>query len=1171
VELARLHHCWAKALDGARQIVFLSGEPGIGKTTLMDAFVEHLRTQPEVRITHGQCVEQYGAGEAYLPLLEATTRLCQGPGSERRIEALKRYAPSWLVQLPGLLSPEDRAPLQQRVQGTSQERMLREMAEAAELFTRQRALVVVLEDLHWSDVSTLDWLMYMARRREPAKLLLLGTYRPADVLASKHPLSAVVQELQARQHGEEIRLTPLGEEAITAYLAKRFGKLPAPNALAATLAQRTGGNPLFIVNTVDYLVEQDIVTEEAGRWTIRADKIKEVSESIPDTLRQLIERQVERLSEEDKRALEVASVVGVEFTAAEAAVGLSGNIETLEFQYEHLARTGQFLRTEGVAEWPDGTLSGRYSFLHAVYHEVVSTRVGEARRMQSHRRIAERKEAAYGERTREVAAELAGHFEQGREYAKAVQYRRQAGEAAARSGGPQEALSHLKRGLELLTLLPDSPERIQHEVRLQLALTNPLYAIGGRTALEEMEYAYLRAYELCQRLGEPPQLASVLFGLCMVYELRGEVQKGLNLAEQLLTLAQKVQNPALLLRAHMALGNVLYFLGEFPASRRHLEQGLMVYDPDKHSPRVSNVAQDLGVVCCSRAGWVSWCLGYPEQARRSSDKGLALAHGLSHFLSEAFALDGAIGVAQECGELPTVEQHVTRLIALSQEQGFSYSRAWGRMAQGWLLVGQGKEEEGLAQLRQGLTLLRQGGQELGIAYFMGLLVEACGIAGRIDEGLAVVAEALTIGQRRGERFYDAELYRLKGQLVFQSAVRGPRSENPTPQFPPPNSQAEAEECFQKALEIARQQQAKSFELRAAMSLVRLRQQQVSALDSRNTQHVTRPTQQETHARRREAGALLQEIYNWFTEGFDTQDLQDAEALLQELGGTVERTGNRDRATGNRQQAEEARQRASLVVQGSTFKVQRAEPIPEARPPTPNAQDSALSLSILQPMAPSLAQDSGLGTQHLSSPSSSRFHREGEYWTLVFHGTTARLKDTRGLQYLAHLLQHPGQEFSALALAADTPDFSASALTGTSLLSEARDPATATVHIAGFTDAGEVLDPQAKAAYRQRLTELQAELDEAHEFNDVGRVEKLQDELEFVTHELAGAVGLRGRARKAASPQERARVNVTRAMRTAIARVAEVHPVLGQYLTQTIKTGAFCVYMPEPHTSLTWQF
>jgi hypothetical protein len=220
-------------------------------------------------IARGQCVEQYGAGEAYLPLLEATTRLCQGPDREQYIKAMQQYAPSWLMQLPGLLTPEARALLQQRVQGTNRERMLREMAEATEQFSAQRPLIIVLEDLHWSDVATLDWLTYITRRREPARLLILGTYRPADVLASNHPLRAVVQELQGRQQCEDIRLTPFGAEAIIADLTQRFGQLTAPNVFAATLARRTGGNPLFVVNTIDYLLEQQVVTDEAGSWTIR--------------------------------------------------------------------------------------------------------------------------------------------------------------------------------------------------------------------------------------------------------------------------------------------------------------------------------------------------------------------------------------------------------------------------------------------------------------------------------------------------------------------------------------------------------------------------------------------------------------------------------------------------------------------------------------------------------------------------------------------------------------------------------------------------------------------------------------------------------------------------------------------------------------------------------------
>src|SRR5262245_51696193 len=203
-ELAALHQRLGTALQGQRQIVFLAGEPGIGKTALVDAFLAQLQARTDVRVTSGQCVEQYGPGEAYLPLLEATTRLCRAPGGEQWIEALQRYAPSWLAQLPGLTAPQDLAHLQPRLQGTNRERMLREMAEVAELFTARRGLVLVLEDLHWSDISTLEWLMYVARRRQPAKLLILGTYRPADMLASNHPLGGIVQELQARSQGAEL-------------------------------------------------------------------------------------------------------------------------------------------------------------------------------------------------------------------------------------------------------------------------------------------------------------------------------------------------------------------------------------------------------------------------------------------------------------------------------------------------------------------------------------------------------------------------------------------------------------------------------------------------------------------------------------------------------------------------------------------------------------------------------------------------------------------------------------------------------------------------------------------------------------------------------------------------------------------------------------------------------
>ncbi|HKA53306.1 MAG TPA: AAA family ATPase, partial [Candidatus Binatia bacterium] len=364
-----MHGLFGKALAGERQIVFVTGEAGIGKTTLVDAFLARLCDRADVRVTSGQCVEQYGPGEAYLPLLEATTRLCRGPGRERRVEALKRYAPSWLAQLPGLFDPGDRALLQQRIQGTSRERMLREMAEAAELFTTQRGLVVVLEDLHWSDVATLDWLTYMARRREPAKLMILGTYRPTDVSANNHPLRAVVQELTAHNRCEELQIAPLSEPSVGEYLTRRFSRSVAASPLPGLIYRRTEGNPLFVVNVADDLLQQGIVREEAGLWQVHGDQLS-ITESVPDTLRQAIGRQVERLPLAAQQLLEVASIVGVEFSAAAVAAGLQAAVEEVDRQCASLARQGQFILARGNEEWPDNTLSERYSFQHALYQAV---------------------------------------------------------------------------------------------------------------------------------------------------------------------------------------------------------------------------------------------------------------------------------------------------------------------------------------------------------------------------------------------------------------------------------------------------------------------------------------------------------------------------------------------------------------------------------------------------------------------------------------------------------------------------------------------------------------------------------------------------------------------------------------------------------------------------------
>jgi predicted ATPase/DNA-binding winged helix-turn-helix (wHTH) protein len=842
-ELEQLHRWLEKALGGERQIVFVTGEPGIGKTTVVEVFLEQAAAEGGLWIGRGQCIEHYGAGEAYMPVLEAFGRLCREPGGERLIELLGQHAPTWLVQMPALLSTAEREKLQREVQGATRERMLREMAEAVETLTVERPLILRLEDLHWSDVSTLELLSVLARRREWAGLLVIGTYRPVEMLANEHPLRAVKQELQLHHQCEELRLNLLTEGDVAKYLVTRFMGSSLPARLTRVFHQRTEGNPLFIVNMVDYLTARGVLVEIGGQWQLKA-AVEEVETGVPESIQQLIEKHIERLSPEEQRVLEVASVAGAEFSAAAVAAGVKVEIGEVEARCARLARRDQFLRTSGMEEWPDGTVSTRYRFLHALYQEVWYERVPVGQRVSLHRWIGEREEQAYREQVREIAVELAMHFERGRDYRRAIQYCGQAGENAIQRSAHVEAIRHLTKALELLKTLPDTPERTRQELTLQTALGVPLVATKGYAAPAAGE-AYTRARELCQQVEETPQLFPVLVGLFRFYLVRAEHETARELGEQLLSLAQSVQDPALLLEAHFPLGAILYCLGEFAPAREHLEQSIARYDPQQHSSHALVYGADPGVFCLSWTTHVLWSLGYPDQALKRSQEALALAQELSYSFSLALALDYATILHQFRRERQAAQERAVAAVVLCTEQGFAYYLAWGTFMQGWALAEQGQAEEGIAQMRQSLAALRATGAELRQPYYLAMVAEACGKVGQAEEGLTILAEALARAHRSRECWWKAELYRLKGELLRQKAKIEP----------------EAEECFRQAIDIARRQSAKSLELRAVISLSRLWQKQ---------------------GKKEQARQLLAEIYNWFTEGFDTADLKEAQVLLEEL-------------------------------------------------------------------------------------------------------------------------------------------------------------------------------------------------------------------------------------------------------------------------------------------------
>lgn len=349
------------------------------KPSVFSPLLDALSPAPGVWMGRGQCIEHYGSGEAYLPVLEAVGQLCRQPGGEHVVALLRRYAPTWLVQMPALINDTEMETLQRKVQGATHERMLREMAEMLEALTATQPLVLVLEDLHWSDHSTLDLLSLLAQRRGLARLLILATYRPTDVLVSGHPLKALKQELQGRGQCKELSLGFLTIAGVDQHLTARFPRRQFPPQLASIIHNNTEGNPLFMMNVVDEGVRQGMVAEADGRRRL-AIGVTNIAASVPESLRQTIEKQFERLRPDEQRVIEAASVAGAEFVATAVAAGLEEKVERIEALCEGLVQRGQFLRARGVETFMGGTVTGRYGFLYALYPQVLYERLAPAHR-----------------------------------------------------------------------------------------------------------------------------------------------------------------------------------------------------------------------------------------------------------------------------------------------------------------------------------------------------------------------------------------------------------------------------------------------------------------------------------------------------------------------------------------------------------------------------------------------------------------------------------------------------------------------------------------------------------------------------------------------------------------------------------------------------------------------
>jgi predicted ATPase len=831
-EVSLLLERWVQSQGGLGQVVLLSGEAGIGKSRLVQVVKERLADTPHMRL-ECRCSPYYQHTALYpiIDLVERALQFQRGETTDTKLEKLERALSQYrlalhetvplfaaLLSLP--LPAAWYAPLSLTPERQKQKTLEALRAIVLEMAERQPVLLI-LEDLHWVDPSTLEFLHLLMTESTTAALLTVMTARP-----DLQPPAAW-----------QIHLTPLALQRLTpadvaAMVMQMTGGKPLPPDVLQHVVTNTDGVPLFVEELTKTILESGVLRETAVQYELTGPL---PTLAIPTTLHDALMARLDRLSTV-KAVAQLGAVLGRTFPYDLLQAVAPFEEATLQHGLQQLV-AAELLYQRGLP--PQAT----YRFKHALLQEAAYQSLLKSTRQEYHQRIAQVLEAQFPALVATQPELLAHHYTEAGLSEPALGYWQRAGQRALERSAHVEAINHLTQGLEVLKALPPTPERLQQELRLQLTLGIPLSATRGYAAPEVADL-YTRAQALCQRLGETPQLIPVLLGLWRFYLLRAELDTARELAERCLLLVQRVDEPARLIVAHDALGETLFFLGDFVQARAHLERAVALYEPQKRGPH--RALMDPGVSSLAMLAGTLCMLGYPEQARQKSTEAQRLAEALAHPHILAWTLVIAAHCHQLWREVRTTHAQAEAVIRLATEQGFAAWFAEATMFVGWAQAVQGRGAEGMAQIQQGLAARQAIGIELTQPVYLSLLAEAYAHLRQPSEGLAVIADALTRVATTRECWREADLHRLRGELLLAVTADNHR---------------EAEACFRQALTVARQQQAKSLELRAAMSLARLWQQQ---------------------GKRTEAYALLAPVYGWFTEGFDTADLQEAKALLEVL-------------------------------------------------------------------------------------------------------------------------------------------------------------------------------------------------------------------------------------------------------------------------------------------------
>ena len=759
-ELEELRRVLDAAARGEPQTAVVVGEAGIGKTALVDAFLEGARTGG-ARVAVGQAVEHYGRGQPYLPVLEAWGRLLHGVHRDEFRPALEDLAPSWLAHLPGESEGGIGAPALSAI-GRSSDRMLREMGALVEATTKEHPLVVVLEDLHWSDHATIELLVYLMQRRAPARVLWLLSYRPSELPVEGGALRGVVSGLGGRGRGVELKLGALGRDDVGAYLRQRFGGASVDDEVAQSLYARTEGHPLFLSNLVDVGLREGTIRATDASVTLAGD----LHALVPSDLHKMLDARIASLPEEECTLLENASAAGVEFSAALLAASLERPLEVVEEACERLAWRELFLEDADVEQWPDGTVAGRFRFVHSLYREVLYARLASARRVRAHRAMAERKEQAFGGSTADVSAELAEHFERARDPARAIRYRREAAGVAAARHAHREAGFHLEKALGSAVQLPGD-ERGPMELELLLERVGRLRS--ARSFGDGDPEAFLeRALPLARDFGSDQQRVRLLTALSSVRLTGGDTSQATAFAEEALARSQGL-DAVDQMEAHLAVGAVLSPLEDYRGSEEHFRAALELYDEDAAAQhRVRYGDADPGVRSEMWLASVLQTQGHIDAARDAHDAGLARAEGLGHPLSQSWAwLMSALFLLSR-SEREAAEEALDRSNAIAQAEGFDAELTMVDLAQGWTSLLRGDLPGAVAALEGAVARYREVGALLPEPVGMMLLGVAHGFAGRAEESSTLFDEARERARATGQP--GVERLARRNRVMVQSVM-----------------------------------------------------------------------------------------------------------------------------------------------------------------------------------------------------------------------------------------------------------------------------------------------------------------------------------------------------------------------------------------------------------------